>query len=166
MSLINFFKNKKKDDKKNARQENQKEIKKSHTHQRAMPTGRQVNETKKTEQKDIGAGKTNSKLAVSERQKTGYAPIVHRSIKFPHITEKSSNLANLNKYVFRVLPDANKIEIAKGIAGFYGVKVESVNIINIHRKKRFLRRREGYKSGYKKAIVTLKQGDKIEILPH
>ena len=158
MSLINFFKNKK-DDKKNARQENQKEIKKSHIYQ-------QVNETKKTEQKDIGAGKTNSKLAIPERQKTGYAPIVHRSIKFPHITEKSSNLANLNKYVFRVLPDANKIEIAKGIAGFYGVKVESVNIINIHRKKRFLRRREGYKSGYKKAIVTLKQRDKIEILPH
>ena len=165
MSFIKFFKNKK-DDKKNVQKENKTEIKKSPAYRQALPTGRQAGEIKETEKKNIGAGKTNSKLAVSERQKIGYAPIIYKSIKFPHITEKSANLANLNKYIFRVLPNANKTEIAKSIAGFYGVKVESVNIINIHRKKRFLRRHEGYKSGYKKAIVTLRQGDKIELLSH
>lgn len=146
MSLINFFKTKK-DGKKRVQPENKKAIKKP--------------ETIKTEKKDMDVGKTSGKLAVSERQKTGYAPDIYKSIKFPHITEKSAKLADINKYVFKVLPDANKIEIARSIAGFYGVKVENVNIINIHRKKRFLRRREGYKSGYKKAIVTLKQGNKI-----
>lgn len=165
MSFIKFFKNKK-DGKKNIGEENKKEIKKS--------------ETKNIEKKNIDAEKTKSKSVASERQKIGparqrpepqamaggSASPVYKSIKFPHITEKSTNLANFNKYVFRVLSGANKIEIAKSVAGFYGVTVESVNIINIHRKKRFLRRREGYKSGYKKAIVTLKQGDKIEIAPH
>ena len=100
------------------------------------------------------------------KDKTGYAPVVYRTIKFPHITEKSADLASLNKYVLRVFSGANKIEVAKSIAELYGVKVKSVNMINIHRKKRFVRRREGYKSGYKKAIVTLKQGYKIEMLSH
>ena len=147
MSFIKFLKNKKDGDKKS-----KKEIKKS--------------EKKKIEKKNSGAGKTNGKLTVSERQKTGYAPVVYRTIKFPHITEKSADLASLNKYVFRVFSGANKIEVAKSIAELYGVKVKSVNMINIHRKKRFVRRREGYKSGYKKAIVTLKQGYKIEMLSH
>ena len=84
----------------------------------------------------------------------------------PHITEKATNLEKENKYVFKVFKKANKTEVKKAVEGLYGVSVLNVKIINIPRKKRRVRRKtEGFKKGYKKAIVRLRQGDKIEIMP-
>jgi len=165
MSFIKLFKNKK-NGKKNSKQTGKGIIEKANVGGQAMSIGGQAGEMKKTKKKNFNSGKIDGKPVVSGGKKIGYAPIAYKTIKFPHITEKSANLAGFNKYVFRVLPDVNKIEIAKSIAGFYGVKVKNVNIINIHRKKRFSRRHKGYKSGYKKAIVTLKPGEKIEALHH
>ena len=77
-------------------------------------------------------------------------------------------MSSLNKYVFKVSFDANKTEIKKAIEKMYNVKVEKVNIIHIPGKKRRLGRiegwRKGLKRGFKKAIVTLRKGDKIEVL--
>jgi large subunit ribosomal protein L23 len=89
----------------------------------------------------------------------------YRILKIPHITEKASDLTKKDQYVFRVFPRANKTEIKKAVEGDYGVNVVSIKIINVRRKKKRLGKIEGMKSGYKKAIVKIKKGQKIEILP-
>ncbi len=84
-------------------------------------------------------------------------------IKYPLITEKATLIGQNNKYIFAVSKNVNKFQIKEDIEKIYKVKVISVAVINIHPKKRRTRYVEGYKSSYKKAIVTLKQGDKIAI---
>ena len=83
----------------------------------------------------------------------------------PHVTEKATDLSEKNKYVFKVYPRTNKIEIKKAVRDAYGIDVTDVKIINVPRKKRRLGKRIGWKKGYKKAIVKVKEGQKIEILP-
>lgn len=92
--------------------------------------------------------------------------LAYRLLKEPHISEKATKLSEDGKYVFKIYSQTNKSEIKKAIANLYGVAVKDVNIINIKTKKRLLRGKEGKKHGYKKAIVTLEKGHKIEILPH
>jgi len=87
--------------------------------------------------------------------------IIYKSLKGPHITEKATNLAQQNQYVFKVYPRANKIEIRKAIESLYGVDVISVNIINIPRKQRRVGKTRGFKPGFKKAIIKIKPGQKI-----
>ncbi len=84
-------------------------------------------------------------------------------VKEPHISEKATYLAEDGKYVFLVHGAANKPEIKKSVEGIYGVDVVAVNVISIPKKKRRLGRTEGFKKGYHKAIVTIKEGQKIEI---
>jgi large subunit ribosomal protein L23 len=86
-------------------------------------------------------------------------------LRTARVTEKATDLSEQNKYVFNVYPDANKNEIKKAVESTYGVKVVSVNIINIPAKKRTVGRKKGYKPGYKKAIVGVKEGQKIELMP-
>jgi large subunit ribosomal protein L23 len=90
---------------------------------------------------------------------------VYKILKEPHISEKATVLTDQNKYVFKIMPRANKVETKKAVENLYGVRVKDVNIINVHRKRRVLRGIEGFKTGYKKAIVTLEEGEKIEIVP-
>lgn len=91
-------------------------------------------------------------------------PFPYQIIKEPHITEKATNLIKENKYVFKVFPNANKVNIKKAIERLYNVKVKSVRIINTIGKKRRFGRQEGWKPGFKKAIVNLKEGYKIELI--
>jgi len=86
-------------------------------------------------------------------------------LKFPHITEKASDLAKENQYVFKVFKKANKIQVKKSVEDLYGVDVLDVKIINVPRKKRMIGRISGWRKGYKKAIVKIKKGQKIEIMP-
>jgi len=86
-------------------------------------------------------------------------------LKAPHITEKATNLAEKNQYVFRVWQRANKNEVKKAIENLYKVKVMDVKIINVPAKRRRLGRISGWKKGFKKAIVRIKEGQKIEVLP-
>lgn len=88
----------------------------------------------------------------------------YRVLKSPHLTEKATNLASQNKYIFKVMPKANKVEIKKAIQDLYGVKVRDVNLINIPKKRRRLGKTEGFRPGYKKAVVTLAEGEKIETM--
>lgn len=91
---------------------------------------------------------------------------VYKILKNPHISEKSTQLTDLRKYAFKIYPHANKNQVKKAIRDLYGVDVKNVNIINIKPKKRLLRGIEGKKKGYKKAVVTLEKGQKIEVAPH
>lgn len=81
----------------------------------------------------------------------------------PHVTEKSSRLGSTNQYVFRVVRSANKIEIARSVEKKYGVNVLRVNTMNVRGKRVRVGRREGRTPGFKKAMVTLKEGQTIEI---
>ncbi|MFH1996618.1 MAG: 50S ribosomal protein L23 [Candidatus Omnitrophota bacterium] len=78
-------------------------------------------------------------------------------------TEKGSRILPLNKYLFWVDKNANKIEIRKAIENIYNVKVESVNSVMMRGKLRRLRNDYGKSADWKKAIVTLKKGAKIDV---
>lgn len=88
-----------------------------------------------------------------------------RVLKEPHITEKGTDLNKKNKYVFRVYSETNKKEVKKIISALYNVDILNIRIINIPQKSRRLGRTSGWRKGYKKAIVTVKEGQKIELLP-
>ncbi|MDP1629251.1 MAG: 50S ribosomal protein L23 [bacterium] len=92
--------------------------------------------------------------------------IVAGILRNPCITEKASFLGGLNQYVFKVYSSANKNQIKKAVESFYAVNVKKVRVINVPARPRRLGRTLGTKSGYKKAIVVLKKGEKIEIMPH
>ena len=85
-------------------------------------------------------------------------------IKAPIITEKSANIAsNERTYVFKVDVKANKSEIKEAIEKIFNVKVEKVNTVNVHPKKKRVGRYSGMTNKYKKAIVTLVNGNKIDL---
>jgi large subunit ribosomal protein L23 len=90
----------------------------------------------------------------------------HDIIQRASLTEKSSMLSEkLNKYVFRVSPRANKIQIKHAIERLFQKKVIDVNTSNYAGKKKRERTQSyGRKAHWKKAIVTLKEGDKIEFV--
>ncbi|RZO91500.1 MAG: 50S ribosomal protein L23 [alpha proteobacterium HIMB114] len=81
----------------------------------------------------------------------------------PVITEKSTNLNALNKLTFKVAKDANKSSIKKSIEKLYKVEVIKVNTILSKPRVKMVRGKVGSKTGYKKAIVTLKEGQTIDI---
>ena len=94
------------------------------------------------------------------------ARIAYRVIKSPHIAEKATLLGEQNRYVFRVFPTATKGQVKESIEKLYGVDVKRVHVITIPSKKvRVGRRRQGVKPGYKKAIVTVREGQKLDVLP-
>ncbi|MBF0384891.1 MAG: 50S ribosomal protein L23 [Candidatus Omnitrophica bacterium] len=78
-------------------------------------------------------------------------------------TEKGTLLEEERKYLFQVSRNANKIEIKKAVEEIYKVKVERVNVINVVGKTKRVRMAEGKTTPWKKAIVTLKEGQKIEV---
>ena len=80
----------------------------------------------------------------------------------PVITEKSAHQAEQNVYTFKVASSANKIEIKKAIEAAFGVKVEKVNTLNTKAKSKRVGRYTGKTKTYKKAFVTLKDGETIE----
>ncbi len=85
------------------------------------------------------------------------------SIRQPIITEKATILSEQNKTVFKVHIGATKKNIKKNIEKLFKVKVIKVNIINTKTKKKLRQGRVSTKSGYKKAIITLKKGQSIDL---
>jgi large subunit ribosomal protein L23 len=83
----------------------------------------------------------------------------------PIITEKATFLMEQKKYVFDVLPKATKPEIKAAIESLFDVTVTDVNTLRLPRKKRRVGRFIGYKPQYKRAIVTLQEGDSITLFP-
>jgi len=99
----------------------------------------------------------------AESRGNGKKNFSYSIIREPHISEKATDLGQLNKYTFKVYANANKLEIKKSVEGIYGVNVLGVNMITIPHKKRRLGRTEGFKKGFIKAVVTIKEGQKIEL---
>ena len=85
------------------------------------------------------------------------------AILSPVITEKATMLSEQNKVVFRVAKDATKVEIAEAIESLFKVNVVKVNTINVKGKTKRFRGRVGKRSDVKKAIVTLAEGQSIDI---
>ena len=104
-------------------------------------------------EKKLGSGKASNQRTLAAL----------KAVLRPIVSEKNTMLNALNKYVFEVAPETNRIEVKKGIEVLYNVRVESVNIIPV--KKRSVRygRTSGWTKARKKAIVTLKKGEKIEV---
>ena len=81
----------------------------------------------------------------------------------PRLTEKATSLSEQNKVVFQVRKYVKKKMIKKSVEKIFKVNVTKINTINIKGKSKMVRGRKAYKSGYKKAIVTLKKGQSIDL---
>ena len=81
----------------------------------------------------------------------------------PHVTEKSTNLSEQNKIVFKVPHKANKKNLKKNIEKIFKVNVTKINIINKKNRTKFTRGKQVKVKGYKKAVVTLKKGQSIDL---
>lgn len=91
-------------------------------------------------------------------------PHVYDVIRRPVMTERNTDLMQQGRYTFEVAPDSNKIQIKEAVEKAFGVTVLAVNTLNVHRKVRREKTRiRGYRNGWKKAIVTLAPGQRIEI---
>lgn len=90
-------------------------------------------------------------------------PTPHQIIVRPLITEKNTILMEENKYTFEVLRDASKPEIKRAVESIFNVSVAKVHTVNVRGKLRRRGRETGYTRDWKKAIVTLAPGDRIEL---
>ena len=81
----------------------------------------------------------------------------------PAVTEKATSLSELNKMVFKVRKDANKNLIKKSIEKIFKVNVIKINTINLKGKTKLVRGKKSSRPSYKKAIVTLKKGQSIDL---
>ncbi len=148
MPLFNIFKKEKPEERKEKKEE------------------KIVKPVEKQKKVKVEKPKVDAVLEVKPRKikekKTG---IAYRILRSPQITEKSTALAEKNQYVFKVYPKTNKIEIKTAIEDLYNVDVLSVRIIKVRPKRRRLGRISGWRAGYKKAVVKIKAGQKIEVMP-
>ena len=81
----------------------------------------------------------------------------------PNVTEKATSLSEYNKIVFKVHKGANKNSIKKSIEKIFKVNVVKINTINLKGKSKMVKNKKTFKPGYKKAIITLKKGQSIDL---
>lgn len=160
--LDRFFRKQKKEKLEKQVEKQQKEIAKD------LKLTKKIQESKKEEDKKVKITKheDNKKESVkigTRGAKPKFQVDVHNILIKPLITEKISDMAILGKYAFKVATNANKIMVKKAVSTLYGVKVRDVKIINIRGKKVRYGRQSGRRPDWRKAIVTLAPGEKIEI---
>ena len=100
-----------------------------------------------------------------EKASTKREPLAWKALKSPYISEKATNLASEDKYIFVAKDKSNKKEIKDAVEELYKVNVLNVNIIKTPKKKKRLGRHHGWRKGFKKAVVQIKEGQKIDIYP-
>ena len=88
---------------------------------------------------------------------------LYDKILSPFVTEKSTNLSDQNKIIFKVPNKTNKINLKKNIEKIFKVNVTKINIINKQPRKKIVRGKKIKVMGYKKAIITLKKGQNIDL---
>ena len=88
---------------------------------------------------------------------------LYDKILSPHITEKSTNLSEQNKIIFKVPNGSNKVNLKKSIEKIFKVNVTKINIINKKSKTKITRGKKVKVSGFKKAVVTIKKGQNIDL---
>ena len=89
---------------------------------------------------------------------------IHKVLERPTITEKSTVLQESGKYTFRVAPKANKVQVKEAVEKSFNVTVIGVNITKTHGKRKRYGSRMTKKPDIKKAVVTLAEGDRINII--
>ena len=120
-------------------------------------TGEHAQTPKRDQQKTEVASLDASEKKANIR--FGVAP----AIRHAHVTEKSSAGGASGRYTFIVSKNANKPEIAHAIESKYGVRVHAVRVLSMPGKERRRGGQIGWKSGFKKAVVTLKEGNTIDV---
>ena len=88
---------------------------------------------------------------------------LYDKILSPFVTEKSTHLSDQNKIIFKVPNKTNKINLKKNIEKIFKVNVTKINIINKQTRKKIVRGKKVKVMGYKKAIITLKKGQNIDL---
>jgi large subunit ribosomal protein L23 len=88
---------------------------------------------------------------------------LYDKILSPFVTEKSTNLSDQNKIIFKVPNKTNKINLKKNIEKIFKVNVTKINIINKQPRKKIVKGKKVKVIGYKKAIITLKKGQNIDL---
>jgi large subunit ribosomal protein L23 len=165
MGLLNIFKRKKgKGDKPELTKKPGKE------RLAELEAAKKEAEVKKTF-KEMAAKKAEKPAAETETKKSAAKPKVKkrknsqafRVLIKPIVTEKSAYLGSLNQYIFEVSSEANKIMVKKAVENIYGVKPIKVNIINVLGKDVRFGRTRGRTKDRKKAVVTLREGDKLDV---
>ncbi len=121
---------------------------------------------KKSKKKNVKKkdSKTRSKkkdkgLVVPEEKAT----LINKVLVKPMISEAVMRAQELGKYTFKVTPSATKKEVALAVESLYNVTVRKVNIVNYKAQSKMFRGIKGSRKGYKKAIVSLRKGDKIKL---
>jgi large subunit ribosomal protein L23 len=104
---------------------------------------------KKAESKAAGSLLTNARL--------------YDVIRRPVVTEKSTAAAEQNKVTFKISPEATKADVKAAVEAIFNVKVKKVNTINIDGKTKRFRGRPGQRSDLRKAVVTLEEGQSIDM---
>ena len=122
-----------------------------------LPAGRQGKPSKK---EDIVVSEETRELA-SVLPVTDNAE-AYRVLKNFYVSEKASLLNGFNQYVFKVFMSTNKSQIRKQVEKLFKVKVKSVKVLNMPKKRRDLGKHPGFRSEFKKAIVVLEKGQTIE----
>ncbi|MDD4989915.1 MAG: 50S ribosomal protein L23 [Candidatus Pacebacteria bacterium] len=158
---MSLFKRKKKEEEQDIKKEKKREeklakIREAKKKEKKEKPGKE----KKAVEKKLEVIKPQSTKAKKDEVKT--APGV---LSQPQITEKATLLQESNQYIFRVFLHSSKPEVRKSVEEVYGVNVEKIRIVNVRRKRKRLGRTTGWKQGYKKAIVSLRKGQTIEIMP-
>ena len=88
---------------------------------------------------------------------------LYDKILSPLVTEKSTNLSDQNKIIFKIPNKTNKINLKKNIEKIFKVNITKINIINKQTRKKIVRGKKVKVIGYKKAIITLKKGQNIDL---
>lgn len=140
MSILKVFKKKKEEEKK-PKEEKEVSVK-----------------ARKKQQKDKKDKQVKQKKQVARVDSSAY-----RILSKPIISEKATFLGGENKYVFEISKSSNKKEVARAISDVYGIKPLKVHIVNVKGKYRKYGRQTGRTKDRKKAIVTLKEGQTIQV---
>ena len=125
-------------------------------------------EVKKVEEKgvpEVATKKPVAKKVATTSKKKKKEDVTLSVLSSPHVTEKATVLMEKGSYVFKVFNQSTKGQIKQAVEGLYGVDVENVRVVRIPAKTIRVGRRQGIKKGYKKAIVKVKKGQEIDLLP-
>lgn len=126
------------------------------------PIDKEKKPVEKTGKGKVVKKDSKKKKKVSE-ELINKADLVNKTIINPVVSEDAMKKTADRKYVFNVHPDSNKNQVAEAMEVLYGVEVIKVNIMKYKQRSHRFRMTKGQKSGYKKAIVTIKKGQEIDL---
>lgn len=167
MAFLNIFKGKKGKFQKHSEKRDERKIGKPSSLSKEKVESARKADVKKVK-KEVAEKTPSISQATPPQASTrrkGDVKIAPGVLQFPRITEKATLLMDNDQYIFRVFSTATKPEIKKSIEEVYGVDVLNVRVINVKGKSKRLGRSRGFQPGYKKAIIRLKKGQTIEVIP-